>query len=170
MVVVSYSGKEINAKLVYYGPGLSGKTTNLEHVYQSVPSGSRGKMVSMKTRTDDLYVSPTRIENFGTAVVEAAAHGLPIITTRVGFPGELVLDSKTGLVLEPSLDEDSLARALDELLSDGGRRQEMGTAMRERVEELGLSLEDCVTRVIAAYRACLLKAEPDPPGSPWPSS
>ncbi len=52
MVVVSYSGKEINGKLVYYGPGLSGKTTNLEYIYQSVPSSNRGKMVSMKTRTE----------------------------------------------------------------------------------------------------------------------
>ena len=52
MVVVSYSGKEINAKLVYYGPGLSGKTTNLEYIYQSVPQNARGKMVSMKTRTE----------------------------------------------------------------------------------------------------------------------
>ena len=52
MVVVSYSGKEINAKLVYYGPGLCGKTTNLEHVYDSIPSTNRGKMVSMKTRTE----------------------------------------------------------------------------------------------------------------------
>jgi signal recognition particle receptor subunit beta len=52
MVVVSYSGKEINAKLVYYGPGLSGKTTNLEHIYSNVPNTNRGKMVSMKTRTE----------------------------------------------------------------------------------------------------------------------
>lgn len=52
MVVVSYSGKEINAKLVYYGAGLSGKTTNLEAIYEAVPESSRGKMVSMKTQSD----------------------------------------------------------------------------------------------------------------------
>lgn len=52
MVVVSYSGKEINAKLVYYGPGLCGKTTNLEAIYEAVPDTSRGKMVSMKTQSD----------------------------------------------------------------------------------------------------------------------
>ncbi len=52
MVVVSYSGKEINAKLVYYGAGLSGKTTNLEAIYEAVPETSRGKMVSMKTQSD----------------------------------------------------------------------------------------------------------------------
>jgi len=52
VVVVSYSGKEINAKLVYYGAGLSGKTTNLESIYEAVPDSSRGKMVSMKTQSD----------------------------------------------------------------------------------------------------------------------
>jgi len=52
MVVFNYSGKEINAKIVYYGPGLSGKTTNLERIYGQVPENRRGKMVSMKTRTD----------------------------------------------------------------------------------------------------------------------
>jgi len=52
VVVVSYSGKEINAKLVYYGAGLSGKTTNLEAIYEAVPDTSRGKMVSMKTQSD----------------------------------------------------------------------------------------------------------------------
>jgi signal recognition particle receptor subunit beta len=52
MVLINYAGREINAKIVYYGPGLSGKTTNLECIYASVPGNSRGKMVSMKTRQD----------------------------------------------------------------------------------------------------------------------
>ena len=41
MVVVSYSGKEINAKLVYYGPGLSGKTTNLGFIYDHMATWAR---------------------------------------------------------------------------------------------------------------------------------
>jgi len=52
MVVFNYSGKEVSAKIVYYGPGLSGKTTNLEWIYGKVPETQRGKMVSMKTKTD----------------------------------------------------------------------------------------------------------------------
>lgn len=52
MVVINYSGEEINAKIVYYGPGLSGKTTNLEFIYSKMPTEVKGKMVSMKTRTD----------------------------------------------------------------------------------------------------------------------
>lgn len=52
MVVLNYTGEEINAKIVYYGPGLSGKTTNLEYLYSQMPADSKGQMVSMKTRTD----------------------------------------------------------------------------------------------------------------------
>jgi len=52
MVVMNYTGEEINAKIVYYGPGLSGKTTNLEYLYSQMPINLKGKMVSMKTRTD----------------------------------------------------------------------------------------------------------------------
>jgi signal recognition particle receptor subunit beta len=52
MVVFNYSGAELNAKVVYYGPALSGKTTNLEFIYERMPDDTKGKMVSMKTRTD----------------------------------------------------------------------------------------------------------------------
>lgn len=52
MVVFNYSGGEINTKIVYYGPGLSGKTTNLEYIYSKMPVKIKGKMISMKTRTD----------------------------------------------------------------------------------------------------------------------
>ena len=52
MVVFNYSGAELNAKVVYYGPALSGKTTNLEFIYERMPEDTKGKMVSMKTRTD----------------------------------------------------------------------------------------------------------------------
>jgi signal recognition particle receptor subunit beta len=52
MVVLNYTGGEINAKIVYYGPGVSGKTTNLEYIHEKAPASAKGKMVSMKTQTD----------------------------------------------------------------------------------------------------------------------
>src|SRR6187397_951541 len=65
MVVLNYTGGEVNAKIVYYGPGLSGKTTNLEFIHDRTPEGSRGKMVSMKTQTDRtlflLYTVPGQV-------------------------------------------------------------------------------------------------------------
>ena len=52
MSMINYASREINCKLVYYGPGLGGKTTNLEHVYGKVTPDQRGKMVSLATETE----------------------------------------------------------------------------------------------------------------------
>jgi len=52
MSMINYASREINCKLVYYGPGLGGKTTNLEHVYGRVSPDTRGKMVSLATETE----------------------------------------------------------------------------------------------------------------------
>ena len=52
MSYVNHMTKEINCKIVYYGPGLGGKTTNLEFVYNKVAPGSRGKMISLATETE----------------------------------------------------------------------------------------------------------------------
>ena len=52
MVLFNYATREITAKIVYYGPGLCGKTTNLQFVYDSLPSNNRSKMLSLATKTD----------------------------------------------------------------------------------------------------------------------
>ena len=52
MSMINYASREINCKVVYYGSGLGGKTTNLEYVYSRVNPDSKGKMVSLATETD----------------------------------------------------------------------------------------------------------------------
>jgi signal recognition particle receptor subunit beta len=52
MSMINYASREINCKIVYYGPGLGGKTTNLEHVFGKVSPDTRGKMVSLATETE----------------------------------------------------------------------------------------------------------------------
>ncbi|MCH8937785.1 MAG: gliding-motility protein MglA [Gemmatimonadetes bacterium] len=52
MSMINYASREINCKLVYYGPGLGGKTTNLEYVFAKVAPEKRGKMVSLATETE----------------------------------------------------------------------------------------------------------------------
>lgn len=52
MSTINFSAREINFKIVYYGPGLSGKTTNLKQVYEKVPSESKGEMVSLATEDE----------------------------------------------------------------------------------------------------------------------
>jgi signal recognition particle receptor subunit beta len=50
--LVNYATREITCKIVYYGPGRSGKTTNLHYIYGQVPDDRKGKMVSLATQTD----------------------------------------------------------------------------------------------------------------------
>jgi len=52
MSMINYASREINCKLVYYGPGLGGKTTNLEFVFNKVAPNSRGKLISLATETE----------------------------------------------------------------------------------------------------------------------
>jgi signal recognition particle receptor subunit beta len=52
MSFINYSTREINCKIVYYGPGLCGKTTNLQYIFKRMNPESRGKMISLATETD----------------------------------------------------------------------------------------------------------------------
>jgi signal recognition particle receptor subunit beta len=49
---LNYSTREINFKIVYYGPGLSGKTTNIKYIYEKVKNDNKGKLVSLATETE----------------------------------------------------------------------------------------------------------------------
>jgi mutual gliding-motility protein MglA len=52
MSMINYASREINCKIVYYGPGLGGKTTNLEYVYEKVAPSTRGKLISLATESE----------------------------------------------------------------------------------------------------------------------
>jgi signal recognition particle receptor subunit beta len=52
MSMINYASREINCKLVYYGPGLGGKTTNLEYIYNKINPDARGKLISLATEQE----------------------------------------------------------------------------------------------------------------------
>ena len=52
MSFINYSSREINCKIVYYGPGLCGKTTNLQYIYRRTNPGQKGKLISLATETE----------------------------------------------------------------------------------------------------------------------
>lgn len=52
MAFINYSAREINCKLVYYGPGLCGKTTNLKFIYDKIAESAKGKMISLATESE----------------------------------------------------------------------------------------------------------------------
>ena len=72
MAIINYAQKVINFKVVYYGPGVAGKTANLQHIHRSLPADSKGNMISLATgddRTlyfDFLPVSALTVRGFET--------------------------------------------------------------------------------------------------------
>jgi hypothetical protein len=132
MVLVSYSGREINAKLVYYGPGLSGKTTNLEFIYSSIPQGQRGKMVSMKTKTertlffDFLPVHLGELSGFKTRFL------------LYTVPGQVYYNATRKLVLKGV---DAVVFVADSKRGKMDENVESLENLKENLKDLGLSLD-----------------------------
>lgn len=81
----------------------------------------------------DLFVLPTRKDMSPWAVLEAAAAGLPVVTSDLGGIGEMVVDGVTGYLIPPDDDEGFVA-AVESLLDDRERRSRMGEAARRHVE------------------------------------
>ena len=93
MVLFNAATKELTAKIVYYGPGLCGKTTNLQHIYDSLPQDGRGKMLSLATQTDrTLFFDFLPIE-LGTI------RGMKTRIQLYTVPGQVFYDATRKLVL-----------------------------------------------------------------------
>ena len=116
---------------------------------------SRGHVTRFLAEAD-VYVSATETDNFANAVLEGAAHALPVVATRVGFPAEVVVDGETGYLVGPG-DEDGLCEAMRKLVEDPAGRREAGMQMRRRVEELGLTWDACAARTMVLYREVLTR-------------
>jgi small GTP-binding protein len=112
MSLVNFTTREITCKIVYYGPGRSGKTTNLQYVYGRVPEDRRGRMVSLATQTD-------RTLFFDFLPIELGS--ISGFTTRFQLytvPGQVYYNATRRLVLQGAdgvvFVADSQIRQLDE--------------------------------------------------------
>jgi small GTP-binding protein len=94
MVFINESIKEITLKLVYYGPGLCGKTTNLEHIHGNPKLSGKGKMISMSTETDRTLFFDFLPMDLGTVA------GFRIRVQLYTVPGQVFYDATRRLVLK----------------------------------------------------------------------
>lgn len=94
MSLVNYSTREITSKIVYYGPGRSGKTTNLQYIYGQVPEDRRGKMVSLATETDRTLFFDFLPLDLGTI------SGFQTRFQLYTVPGQVYYDATRKLVLQ----------------------------------------------------------------------
>ena len=126
MSFINYSSREINCKIVYYGPGLCGKTTNLQYIYQKTNPDAKGKMISLATETertlffDFLPLSLGEIRGFRTR--------FHLYTV----PGQVFYDASRKLIL----------KGVDGVVYVGDSQMERMEANIESLDNLRTNLED----------------------------
>ena len=112
MSLVNFTTREITCKIVYYGPGRSGKTTNLQYIYSQVPDERRGRMVSLATQTDRTLFFDFLPLDLGSISGFTTKFQLYTVPGQVYYNAtrKLVLQGADGVVFVA----DSQARQLDE--------------------------------------------------------
>ena len=94
MTFINYAAREINCKIVYYGPGLGGKTTNLQYIYNKTAPDAKGKMISLATEADRTLFFDFLPLDLGT---------IRGFTTRFHLytvPGQVFYDASRKLILK----------------------------------------------------------------------
>ncbi len=94
MTFINYASREINCKIVYYGPGLCGKTTNLQHIYDSTAPGAKGKLISLATETDRTLFFDFMPLELGTV------RGFKTRFHLYTVPGQVFYDASRKLILK----------------------------------------------------------------------
>jgi hypothetical protein len=114
MPLVNFTAREITCKLVYYGPGRSGKTTNLQYIHCRVPEAKRGRMVSLATHGDRTLFFDFLPLDLGTISGFTTRFQLYTVPGQVYYAAtrRLVLQGADGVVMVA----DSQARRFDENL------------------------------------------------------
>jgi signal recognition particle receptor subunit beta len=133
VVVFNYTGRELTGKIVYYGPALSGKTTNLEHIYSKTPSDTRGKMVSMKTKAERTLFFDLLPINRGTIGDFKVRFLLYTVPGQVYYNAtrKLVLKGADAIVFVADSQRSQLAANIDSLRN-----------LRTNLLEYGMCLDD----------------------------
>jgi signal recognition particle receptor subunit beta len=132
MAVFNYAGGEINAKIVYYGPGLSGKTTNLEFIYSKLPRENKGKMVSMKTRTDRTLFFDFLPIDIGEI------NGMKVRFLLYTVPGQVYYNATRKLVLKGV---DALVFVADSAPDRMQENKESIQNLEDNLNDLGMTLK-----------------------------
>ncbi len=130
---VNWQLRELNLKIVYYGPAMSGKTTNLEQIHARVPANRRSDLVSLKTHEDrTLYFDFLQLE---LGKISGLTPKLHLYTV----PGQTYYEASRKLVLRGA---DGIVFVID---SDPRRMTDNLTAwrdMKRHLQEMGMSLDD----------------------------
>lgn len=133
MVSINYAFREVSCKIVYYGPGLSGKTTNLQYIHKKVPTQVRGELISLATDTDRTLFFDFLPLNLG------AIQGFTTKFQLYTVPGQVFYNATRKLVLRGV---DGIVFVADSQLSKMEENKESLNNLLENLKEYGYQIEE----------------------------
>jgi mutual gliding-motility protein MglA len=123
---INFAAREINCKIVYYGAGLGGKTTNLQYIYEKTAEQQKGKMISLATETDRTLFFDFLPLDLGTV------RGFKTRIHLYTVPGQVFYDASRKLIL----------RGVDGVVFVADSQEERMDANLEALENLGTNLKE----------------------------
>ncbi|REK00441.1 MAG: gliding-motility protein MglA [Acidobacteria bacterium] len=132
MTFINYASKEINCKIVYYGPGLGGKTSNLQYIYEKTSADSKGKMISLATEADRTLFFDFLPLDLGTV------RGFTTRFHLYTVPGQVFYDASRKLILKGV---DGVVFVADSQVERMDANIESIRNLQENLEEHGFDLK-----------------------------
>jgi signal recognition particle receptor subunit beta len=133
MSLINYSSREINCKIVYYGPGLCGKTTNIQYVYNKVDPSTKGKLITLATEMDRTLFFDFLPLELGTV------KGFKTRFHLYTVPGQVYYDASRKLILRGV---DGIVFVADSQTARYDANIESLYNLHENLEEYKLNLQD----------------------------
>ncbi|MGI8656524.1 MAG: GTP-binding protein [Pyrinomonadaceae bacterium] len=164
MTFINYASREINCKIVYYGPGLCGKTTNLQYIFDSTAPASKGKLISLATETDrTLFFDFMPLELGSVRGFKTRFH-LYTVPGQVFYDAsrKLILKGVDGVVFVADSQEERMDANIESLYNLEENLQTQGYDLLKLPYVLQLNKRDLPTALPVEDLAAELKRKDEP--------
>ncbi|MEO8032880.1 MAG: GTPase domain-containing protein [Acidobacteriota bacterium] len=164
MTFINYAAREINCKIVYYGPGLCGKTTNLQWIYDKTNPQAKGKLISLATETDRTLFFDFLPLDLGTVRGFKTRFHLYTVPGQVFYDAsrKLILKGVDGMIFVADSQEARMEANAESLQNLDRNLKEQGYDLKSVPYALQFNKRDLPTAVPAdeMYRLLNFKGEP----------
>jgi mutual gliding-motility protein MglA len=133
MTFINYAAREINCKIVYYGPGLGGKTTNIQFIYDKTNPNAKGKLISLATETDRTLFFDFLPLDLGNV------KGFKVRFHLYTVPGQVFYDASRRLILKGV---DAIIMVADSQVERMDANEESVYNLKQNLKEQGYNLQD----------------------------
>ena len=164
MTFINYASREINCKIVYYGPGLCGKTTNLQYIFDSTAPQARGKLISLATETDRTLFFDFMPLELGTVRGFKTRFHLYTVPGQVFYDAsrKLILKGVDGVVFVADSQEERMDANIESLYNLEENLQSQGYDLMKIPYVLQLNKRDLPNIIPADELAAELRRKEEP--------